>query len=265
MQVTCDADLLQEEYRKRLLLGLDWSQSALFDSDEVSRNESPCLKGTRIDILNKIQDWTESPEAEPIYWLHGMAGTGKTSVALTVAKALNARQPFAGNGIGRVALNNGVFLGASFFFKQGDATRNSTKTFFTTIAKRLAQEVPNLMVYITDSISKDLEIGFKSWYQQFSNLIAKPLYLLDRDTFIPIRLIVNIVEALDECINPTESEEMISMLEDIGDLHQVQLRVLITAEQMSISSRASKGCLVPCIAPRRLEKFRIISSGRMIG
>ncbi|MBE3045003.1 hypothetical protein IMZ48_21080, partial [Candidatus Bathyarchaeota archaeon] len=106
----------------------------MFDSAAVVGTEAPCLEGTRRDILHRIQDWAESPAGEVIFWLHGMAGTGKTSVSLTVANALSTRQPFAeGRDPPRSA-----FLGASFFFKQGDATRNGTKTFFPTLAQCLA-------------------------------------------------------------------------------------------------------------------------------
>lgn len=47
------------------------------------------MEGTQRRMLNDIRDWAESPNGEAIFWLHGMAGTGKMRVSLTVANALH--------------------------------------------------------------------------------------------------------------------------------------------------------------------------------
>lgn len=153
-----------------------------------------------------------------------MAGTGKTSVALTVANALNQRKPFT-KGTNAPAT---AFLGASFFFKQGDATRNSTKAFFPTLARCLADVFLDVKSLIAGVIKENLAIGTKAPPQQLEYLIARPLSSLDGQTFLPIRLVV-VVDALDECMKRTEAEELLSMLATLEDLHQVQLRLLITS------------------------------------
>lgn len=194
----------------------------MFDSGEVEGAGAPCLEGTQRHILRTIQDWAESPTGEVIFWLHGMAGTGKTSIALTVANALNAKAPFA-EGCGPLRC---AFLGASFFFKQGDNTRDTTKMFFTTIARGLAKVFPNLRTEIASAVEKNLEIGTKAPQQQLDRLVFGPLSVLDKQTFIPARLVV-VVDALDECENQREVDDLIGMLSVLQNLHQVQLRVLI--------------------------------------
>jgi hypothetical protein len=185
------------------------------------------MEGTQRRVLNDIQDWAESPSGEVIFWLHGMAGTGKTSVALTVANALCDRKPFTAGG----KPPGMSVLGASFFFKQGDATRNSTRNFFSTLARCLAKVFPDLRSHIVGAITQDLEIGTKAPRQQLSDLVVKPLVRLDEQTCLLIRLVV-VVDALDECLERTEAQELIEMLAVLEDrLHHVQLRFLITSRR----------------------------------
>lgn len=208
------------------MMSLNSAPNAIFDSAVIVGAEAACLRGTQNDILNTIQDWAENPDGEIIFWLHGMAGTGKTSVALAVANALNERQPFTD---GRKA-PRAAFLGASFFFKQGDRTRNTTERFFTTLARSLAQEFADLRVHIANAVAKNLDIGSKAPQQQLSGLIVRPVSVIDSETLLPVRLVV-VVDALDECINHEEVDNLIGMLRTLEELHQVQIRVLITSRR----------------------------------
>ncbi|RSL56966.1 hypothetical protein CEP54_008539 [Fusarium duplospermum] len=209
-----------------LLLSLPFAGNAIFDSAETLGTDAPCLPGTQQRILSEIQGWAENPNGEAIFWLHGMAGTGKTSVALTVANALNEREPFTAGG----TPPSTAFLGASFFFKQGDATRNSTRSFFPTLARCLAEVFPDLKSHIVSAINERLAIGTKAPPQQLRHLIIEPLSVLDEETFLPLRLVV-VVDALDECLKRTEAEELLEMLVALEQLHQVQLRLLITSRR----------------------------------
>ncbi|OBT63596.1 hypothetical protein VE03_07330 [Pseudogymnoascus sp. 23342-1-I1] len=235
----------------QLILSLPCAVNAIFDSSEVIGKEAPCLRGTRRDVLNRIQDWVESPTGEVIFWLHGMAGTGKTSVALTVATALNTGRPFTE---GRQPPRS-VFLGASFFFKQGDTTRNGTKTFFPTLARRLAQGFPDIGVQIAYAVEKNLEIGTKAPQQQLDGLIFKPLSVIDTETFIPVRLVI-VVDALDECIDQKEVDDLVGMLRALEDLHQVQLRVLITSRRDDHILRSFEKLPIEMYSPSVLDKVR---------
>lgn len=203
---------------------LPFAENATFDSAEILGAEAPCLPGTQRAVLDDIQKWAENPEGEAICWLHGMAGTGKTSIALTVANALNERQPFT-DGSGTL---NTAFLGASFFFKQGDSTRNSTKAFFPTLARCLAEAFPDLKTHIVGEVKRSLAIGSKAPQQQIRQPITKPLSTLGGRLFLPVRLIV-VVDAIDECLKRSEADELLSMLVVLQELHQVQLRLLITS------------------------------------
>lgn len=62
-----------------------------------------CIPGTRVDILQQIMEWSKSSSGPSTFWLSGMAGTGKSTIARTIARTLYVQK----------------CLGASFFFSRG--------------------------------------------------------------------------------------------------------------------------------------------------
>ena len=49
-----------------------------------------CLKGTRETVLNEIEAWAKDFKQSPIFWLNGLAGTGKSTIAQTVSERIFA-------------------------------------------------------------------------------------------------------------------------------------------------------------------------------
>ena len=94
-----------------------------------------------------------------IFWLKGMAGTGKSTIARTVAEDFDA---------------DGL-LGASFFFKRGEGERGNASRFFTTITLDLVHKVPALVPYVKSAIESEPRISGKSLKDQFEKLIFQPL------------------------------------------------------------------------------------------
>jgi pantothenate kinase-related protein Tda10 len=92
-------------------------EGATFDS-HIDERDARCHPDMRIDLRDKIKDWARIPNGECIFWLNGKAGTGKSTISLTIA------QTFADN----------EELGASFFFKGEEGDRGKPIRFFTTIA-----------------------------------------------------------------------------------------------------------------------------------
>ncbi|KAF5680166.1 WD40 repeat protein [Fusarium circinatum] len=243
-------ETMQKDFdRRQLLQSLRVTGNAIFDSDRRSRVEAPCLPGTQRHILQTIQEWTEDPQSEIILWLEGMAGTGKTSIALTVATALEARTPFTDS----VKYPSTAVLGASFFFSQGDATRNNTAEFFRTIGWCLADMSPEFGSQIAEAIKHNPGIQTKVPVQQLEKLILGPLTLLDKSTFLPLRLVL-VVDALDECDNQ-DAEALLSMLEQLKTLRQVQLRFLITSRREGHISTGFKS--LPRELYRRVELKKV--------
>ena len=52
------------------------AKGAAFDS-----YHDECLPGTRTELLCEIKEWAESPHRKCIFWLNGMAGTGKSAIS----------------------------------------------------------------------------------------------------------------------------------------------------------------------------------------
>jgi len=48
-----------------------------------------CLPGTRIAIIRTILEWVTHPYNQSILWLSGLAGSGKSTIAATVADCLD--------------------------------------------------------------------------------------------------------------------------------------------------------------------------------
>ncbi|KAJ2970873.1 hypothetical protein NQ176_g7974 [Zarea fungicola] len=160
---------------------LQIAQGAFFESYAQEHNRY-CMPNTRVKLFQQIAKWAKNIIAEPIFWLNGVAGTGKSTISRTVAKT------FADNGQ----------LGASFFFKKGEADRSSLSKFFMTIAADLVIKKPSTAPFIEtalDCVTYDYSITAANATEQFQKLLLKPLSKID----IERGPVVIVIDALDEC------------------------------------------------------------------
>src|ERR1700753_3128916 len=85
-------------------------------------NRQGCLRGTRQDVLGDIDRWLTSELDQRIFWLNGLAGTGKSTIAQTFAETSFADGK----------------LGASFFCSRDFEDRSNIQNIFPTLAFPLA-------------------------------------------------------------------------------------------------------------------------------
>jgi len=177
-----------------------YSRNARFNSEKI------CLPDTQTAILEKIFEWvasaTESAcdgERKSIFLLHGMAGTGKSSIANTIAMRLSAMKR----------------LGSSFCFSRDDRIDRNAENMFSTIATDMADLDPCFKVKLAEALN---ERGLRSisvftstisWLfliiiifnlgepsKQFSKFIVEPMQSLTG-----VGVFVIVIDALDECEN----------------------------------------------------------------
>lgn len=185
-----------------LLSRLQIAEGASFDSYAQEHNRY-CLPHTRVELLQQIVGWAQDRSAEPTFWLNGMAGTGKTTICRTVAKS------FADT----------AQLGASFFFKKGDASRGTLAKFFMTVAADLVVRKPSTVPHIEAALAADHSIAYKNATEQFQRLVLEPLLRSNTGD----RPVVIVVDALDECENEDDIKRLLYLVSQL----EVELRDLV--------------------------------------
>ncbi|KAF9645787.1 hypothetical protein BDM02DRAFT_3189409 [Thelephora ganbajun] len=148
-----------------------------------------CLKGTRKAILDEIESWSNDSNMSPVYWLNGLAGTGKSTVAQTIAERIFAE--------GR--------LGASFFCSRDFKDRRSLHYIFPTLAFQLAHKYPGFRSILVPLLQSNPDIGHESLFNQMRTLIAEPLSLSSISTVI-------VIDALDECVDDDPQSTILSVM-----------------------------------------------------
>ncbi|KAI1032370.1 hypothetical protein LB504_013198, partial [Fusarium proliferatum] len=186
------------------------AEGASFDSKAEEHNPT-CLHDTRQELLKEIDRWIDSPESKTIFWLNGMAGTGKSTISRTVAHLRSKRGD----------------LGASFFFKRGEMDRGNLKKLMSTIAYQLASNIPGVAFFIKKTLDDNPAIVGKSARDQFLKLIQEPLSEAAAST-IAMLPVVMVIDALDECDQEADIRMLINVFSQAKTLRP-QLRVFLTS------------------------------------
>jgi cytidylate kinase len=90
--------------------------------------------------------WVDEGDEKRIFWLNGMAGTGKSTIARTIARKYHDEN----------------YLGASFFFSRGGGDVSHAGKFFTSIAVQLASKSSSLKRSICEAIIEHSDIASKA-------------------------------------------------------------------------------------------------------
>ena len=93
-----------------------------------------------------------------IFWINGSTGTGKTTIAYTMAISWHAKR----------------ILGASFFCSRDDATCSNPKLIFPSVAYQLGQFNSRFRDEVSQVVKSNPEIGYSSLSNQLERLIVNP-------------------------------------------------------------------------------------------
>ena len=160
-------------------------------------------------MLDKIEQWTEDFDMSPIFWLNGLAGTGKSTIAQTIAERL-----FADNR-----------LGASFFCSRGVEDRSNLQLIFPTLAFQLAQQYPEFRSSLIPLLQSNPDITHESLLDQMEKFLVEPLQSTDISTVI-------IIDALDECKDEDpESAILLVLGQSISDIPGVKFFITSRPEK----------------------------------
>jgi hypothetical protein len=156
-----------------------------------------CTEDTRKTILDTLRTWASDNTTTKVYWLNGMAGTGKTTISYSFSEILNDNES----------------LGGTFFSSHLRVDTSDVRCIIPTICLQLAARkfFPSLSHLILDVVEDNPDC--KSWRigKQFQNFFVKPLTAAYRGTSNIVFPVI-VLDALDECSDQSLVAELLSMI-----------------------------------------------------
>ena len=206
---------IQDSKRQDALEKLRRAPEAKLDSHVQPLDEDGklllCFEDTRTAIIDKIMKWVNDPSSPPIFWLHGGAGTGKSTIARTIG--VNAKK--AG------------YITASFFFSGvSTAGLRDPAYVFPTLAHQLATSNNDLNRLIGDALigSSDIDHGM------VQTLIAAPLDAWHAESKNVGHILI-ILDAVDKChgVEHGHPQRILACLRDHKYRAPSHVRLLLTS------------------------------------
>ncbi|KAF8813538.1 hypothetical protein BYT27DRAFT_7335127 [Phlegmacium glaucopus] len=162
----------------------------------VPRNA--CTQNTRKAILDTLRAWASDNTTTKVYWLNGMAGTGKTTLAYSLSEILDEMDSLVG----------------CFFCSHLRVDTSDVRCIIPTISLQLAVSgyLPSLSQLILDVVEANPDCGSWRIGKQFLNFIVRPLTAAYRDTSKGVVVPVIVLDALDECSDHSLVAELLSVI-----------------------------------------------------
>ena len=120
------------------------------------------MAGTRVKILVDLEAWASDDLSSKVYWLVGMAGTGKSTILHTLCEILDRKN----------------ILGGSFFCSRGSENTWNARLIVPTIAHSLASTSPCIKSEVVKAIEEDPKLAEPTYINlvdQLNKLIHDPI------------------------------------------------------------------------------------------
>jgi hypothetical protein len=140
-------------------------------------------------VLRDIEAWEVDKTNESVYWLKGVAGCGKSTIAQTFAE----RSAASGN------------LGASIFCSRDYPDRRNLRLIFSTLAHDLAYWCADFKTALVPIVRANPDVQYDSLPVQLEKLLVQPF----KQTGLSATIVV---DALDECEDKEPVSEFLSAL-----------------------------------------------------
>jgi hypothetical protein len=143
-----------------------------------------------------------------------MAGTGKSTVARTVAQRLHSHQRLA----------------ASFFFAKGGGDHGLGAKFFSTLAVQIAKRIPIFRKYLYRVLNEERGLLRKvALFEQYDKLIVRPLRMARHEGNLSSIVVVVVVDALDECDNQEDITLILRLLASPKDVTSFGMCIFVAS------------------------------------
>ena len=195
------------------LAKLRLAEGASFDSAR-SQHEPQCMADTRVELLQQLHEWASNPEF-PILWLSGMAGTGRSTIARTMAHNLYTDNKLA----------------ASFFFCRGAGDLGNATRFVSTLAHQLSSisplgTSPFLKELVCDAIHSNSNTLAQGLRNQWKEFIVGPLSKIESSQRPSLTFVI---DALDECDSEDDIRLIIQLFIEVKSISTIRLSALIAS------------------------------------
>ncbi|KAL5640462.1 hypothetical protein ACGC1H_007644 [Rhizoctonia solani] len=176
------------------LKALNPEEKATYDSALASSiSRRTCTEGTRTEVLANLVKWACDRDTPAVYWMNGMAGTGKTTIACTFSEWLERHELLAG----------------SFFCTRTSVDCTDVTRIIPSVVYQLARYSASFQSTLCDILSAKPDAGSKNILKQFECLLKEPLQHMKGGM---LDSLVVVIDALDECDDQSGVETILDML-----------------------------------------------------
>ncbi|QRV95493.1 Vegetative incompatibility protein HET-E-1 [Ceratobasidium sp. AG-Ba] len=176
------------------LKALPNSSAAYYRSTEsTSLQRDACTPNTRVELLKQLYDWACDKSGPRIYWLNGMAGTGKTTVAYSFCERLEKNHTLA----------------ASFFCSRQLPECSKVGRIVPSISYQLSCHSHAFRHVLSSVLEQNPEAHNRRVSDQLKELVVDVASKIE--DVLPTNLIV-VIDALDECDSDVDVDLMLSAL-----------------------------------------------------
>jgi hypothetical protein len=148
-----------------------------------------------------------------VFWLAGLAGTGKSTIMKTLCQRIN---------------NDDRFLLASFFASRNSAERRDPYRIVHTFAHQLAITSDDIHPHVLSAMRTPQDVMQELMLEQIKQLLAGPI----EKAQLRGRTIVLAIDALDECQKSADGVEGGPLIELLAQVLQNQpVKLLVTSRQ----------------------------------
>jgi hypothetical protein len=137
-----------------------------------------CTADTRVSVIREIETWVGTSNSPRVFWLNGLAGTGKSTIAATVCARLDDKH----------------LLGASFFISRQQADSRDASNIVRTIAHELASRNSLIAEALCAKLRESSASVPRSVEKQITDFVITPSHGLDEQSTLVV-----VIDALDEC------------------------------------------------------------------